>query len=170
MLPLPVGPDDVAVILNVHPVLIVVVTLEDPDWKANTSPLNEFPANPCPAHVLTLHELGRVAVTFMVQEHATGEHPDFMTLGMFATQIELGGTGTVWPELFTVVAGQVTRFPPLGNDAVAVTPFGGLRMTVLTTEFPFGVRLLNVAVNAAGDVVTVDGAITRPKILAARQW
>ena len=61
-----------------HPVLIVVVTLESPAWNANTSPLNEFPANACPAHVKTLHALGRVAVTLKDQEHA-GVQPAFVT-------------------------------------------------------------------------------------------
>ena len=75
--------------------LIVVLTLDIPDWNSNVSPLNEFPANACPAHALTLHVLGSVADTFIVQEHATGEQPAFITLGMYATQIELGGTATV---------------------------------------------------------------------------
>ena len=52
-----------------------------------------------------LQLLGRVTLTFIVQEHG-GLQPAFITLGMFATQIEPGGTGTVWPELFTVVAGH----------------------------------------------------------------
>ncbi|HQR11175.1 MAG TPA: hypothetical protein PLW68_07595 [Casimicrobiaceae bacterium] len=43
---------------------------------------------------------------------------------------------------------------------------GGERMTVLMTELPLGVRLLNFAVSAAGDDETVAGAITRPKIFA----
>ena len=97
------------------------------------------------------------------------EQPAFMTLGMFATQIELAGTATVWPRLFTVVAGHVTLFPPLGKVAVAVTPVGGVRMTVLITEFPFGVRLLNVAVSAAGDAATVDGDIAGRRSSRARR-
>ena len=39
-------------------------------------------------------------------------------------------------------------------------------MTVLITEFPFGVRLLNFAASDAGDDETVAGDITRPKIFA----
>jgi hypothetical protein len=109
--PPPVG-TIVTLMSEVHPVLIVVVTLEDPARNSNTSPLKEFPVNACAVQVLTLHALGRVALTFIVQLHATGEQPAFMTLGMFATQIELGGTATVWPRLFTVVAGQLTLFPP----------------------------------------------------------
>ena len=49
---------------------------------------------------------------------------------------------------------------------MAVTPDGGLRMTVLITEFPFGVRLLNFAASDAGDDDTVAGDTTRPKIFA----
>ena len=102
----------VAVILCGHCVPIVVVTLEFAILNSNTSPLKEFPANACPAHVYVLHEPGSVAVTLKLYEQATGEQPAFATLGRFATQIELGGTGTVWPELFTVVTGHVTLFPP----------------------------------------------------------
>ena len=64
------------------------------------------------------------------------------------------------------MAGQVTFCPPLGKVAVAVTPAGGERMTVLITEFPFGVKLENFAVSDAGELVTVEGAIVRPKIFA----
>ena len=85
---------------------MVVVTLDCAAWNTNTSPLNEFPANACPAHVLTPHVLGSVAFKVIFQEHATGVQAAFIKLGIFATQIEPGGTGTVWPELLTVVAGH----------------------------------------------------------------
>jgi hypothetical protein len=77
-----------------------------------------------------------------VQLHAVGVQPAFITLGMFATHIEPAGTGTRTPEVFGALAGHDTLFPPLGKDTVTfVEPAGGVRMTVLTTEFPLGVRL-----------------------------
>ena len=157
----------VAVILCGHCVPIVVVTLEFAILNSKVSPLKEFPANACPAHVYVLQELARVAVTLKLYEQATGEQPAFATLGRFATQIELAGTGTVWPRLFTVVAGQVTLFPPLGKEVpVTVTPIGGVRMTVLITELPFGVRLLYFAVSVTTAVVAVDGDMSSPKSFA----
>ncbi|HQR11174.1 MAG TPA: hypothetical protein PLW68_07590 [Casimicrobiaceae bacterium] len=103
----PFGPG-LGVTTAVQPLLIVVVRLDGADLNSNTSPLNELPANACPDHVKTAQVFVNETETFMVQLHATGLQPAFMTLGMFATQIEPAGTATVWPRLFTVVAGHAT--------------------------------------------------------------
>ena len=95
--------------LYVQPLLMVVFRLEaggPAAWNANASPLNEFPVNACAAQVLTPQETGRVALTLKDQLHAVGLQPAFITLGMFATQIEFCGTGTDTPELFGAVAGH----------------------------------------------------------------